>query len=265
MKKNLWFAAAFAALLCAANTGLAQDAFNGTWKIDMSKVAFPTKPDVYVLAGGMYECKTCVPAYKIKADGSDQAVTGHPYIDTVAITVVSDRVVKEVDKKGGKVVATSTTTISPDGKVATYEFTDASDTNGGPPVTGKGEAVRVAPGPAGSHASSGSWRTKKMDTISDNALVWSYMVMGDSLMMTSKTGQSYTAKMDGTDAPVKGDPGVSSVSVKVSKNVLIETDKRNGKPVSVMTMTLAPGGKTAKAVMEDKLQMRSTTFDVVKQ
>jgi hypothetical protein len=104
-----------------------------------------------------------------------------------------------------------------------------------------------------------------MDAISDNALVWDYMVMGDSLMMTSKTGQSYTAKMDGTDAPMKGDPGVNSVSVKVAKNVLIETDKRDGKPISVMTLTLAPDGKTGKAVVEDKLQMRSTTFDVAKQ
>jgi hypothetical protein len=106
----------------------------------------------------------------------------------------------------------------------------------------------------------------KMDSLSDNAIVWSYMLMGDSLMMTSKTGQSYTAKLDGTDAPMKGDPGVTSVSLKlVGKNTLVETDKRDGKPVSVMTMTLAPDGKTAKAVVDDKLQARSTTFDAVKQ
>ncbi len=110
-------------------------------------------------------------------------MTGHPYFDSVAITVVNDHVVKEVDKKGGKVVATSTTTISPDGKLATYEFTDASDTKGGPPVTGKGESVKVAPGPAGSHAYSGSWQMKKIDNLSENAIVWSYMVMGDFLRM----------------------------------------------------------------------------------
>lgn len=262
--KKLWLAVGLMAAM-SAGPMVAQQAFNGTWKIDMSKVQFPDKPDVYVLAGGMYECKTCTPPYKVKADGMDQAVSGHPYFDSVAITVVNDHVVKEVDKKGGKVVATSTTTVSPDGKVATYTFTDASDTNGGPPVTGKGESVKVAAGPAGSHALSGSWRMKKIDSLSDNAIVWSYMVMGDSLMMTSKTGQSYTAKMDGADAPMKGDPGVTSVSVKVEKNVLVETDKRDGKPVSVMTMTLGPDGKTAKAVVDDKLEGRSTTFDAVKQ
>jgi hypothetical protein len=264
--KKLWFAVALGALMILGNVGFAQDLISGTWKIDLNKVDFPKKPDVYLLEGGMYSCKTCTPPYTVKADGTDQAVTGHPYFDSVAIKVVNDHEIDETDKKGGKVVGTSTTTISADGKKAMWTFTDASDTNGGPPVTGKGESVLVEPGPAGSHKVSGSWRIGKMDTMSDNGLVWSYMKMGDSLMMTSKTGQSYTAKLDGTEAPMKGDPGVTSVEVKMpSKSVLVETDKRDGKVISVMTLTVAPDGKTAKASVEDKLEMRTTSFDIVKQ
>jgi hypothetical protein len=214
----------------------------------------------------MYSCKTCTPPYTIKADGSDQAVTGHPYFDTVAIKVVSDHEIQETDKKGGKVVATSTTTISPDGKTAMWSFTDSSNTNGGPPVTGKGESTLVMKGPAGSHAASGSWRITRMENMSDNGLVFSYKVTGDTITMNSKAGQSYTAKLDGTDAPMNGDPGVTSVSVKkLSSHVLEETDKRDGKPISVMTLTVAPDGKTAKANALDKLQNRTTTFDIVKQ
>jgi hypothetical protein len=265
MKKRLLLVA-LGALMSAGNAGVAQDLVSGTWKIDLNKVDFSKKPDVYVLMGGMYECKTCVPAYKIKADGMDQPVTGHPYYDTVAIKVVSDHEIDETDKKGGKVVATSTTTISPDGKKSMFTFTDSSDTNGGPPVTGKGEAVLVEPGPAGSHAASGSWRLEKMDTMSDNALVWSWMLMGDQLMMKSNTGQSYTAKLDGTEAPMMGDPGVTSVSVKMmGKDTLVETDKRDGKPISVMTVKFAADGKSAKASVEDKLEMRTMAFDAVKQ
>jgi len=252
--------------LMFAGTGVAQDLVSGTWKIDLSKVDFSKKPDVYLLQGGMYSCKTCAPAYTVKADGTDQPVTGHPYYDTVAIKVVNDHEIQETDKKGGKVVATSTSTVSADGKKIVCSFTDSSDTNGGPPVTGKGEAELVAAGPAGSHAVSGSWRMGRMDTMSDNGLVWSWMLMGDQLMMTSKTGQSYTAKLDGTDAPMKGDPGVTSVSVKMpGKNIVVETDKRDGKPISVMTFTVGADGKSAKASVEDKLEMRTTTFDVVKQ
>jgi hypothetical protein len=184
----------------------------------------------------------------------------------VAIKVVNDHEIEETDKKSGNVVSTSTSTVSPDGKTMAFTFSDSSDTNGGPPVTGKGEATLVAKGPAGSHAISGSWRTTKIEGISDNGTVWSYKVSGDEITMTSPTGQSYTAKLDGTDAPMKGDPGITSVSVKmIGKNTLEETDKRDGKVISVSRMTVASDGKTAKIVSEDKLQNTTTTITATKQ
>jgi hypothetical protein len=263
--KRLSFFVVLSALL-GSTLAAAQSAFDGTWKVDMNKVDFPKKPDVFLLQNGMYACKTCTPPYEIKADGSDQAVSGHPYFDTVAIKVVNDHAIDETDKKGGKVVATSTSTVSSDGNTVMFEFSYSSNTNGGPPVTGKGEATRVAKGPAGSNAISGSWRTTKMEGLSDNAIVWAYKVSGDEITMTSQTGQSYTAKLNGTDAPMKGDPGVSSVSVKmIGKDTLEETDKRSGKVISVFKMTVAADGKTAKASVDDKLQNRTTDFAVTKQ
>lgn len=263
MKKLMCVAFAALGLVMPA---MAQSAFDGTWKMDMSKVQFPAKPYVFLLQNGMYDCKTCSPPYSIKADGTDQAVSGHPYFDTVAIKVVDDRQIEETDKKGGNVVATSTTMVSPDGNKVTFKFSDSSNTNGGPPVTGEGEAVRVAKGPAGSHAVSGSWRTSKMDSVSDNGVVWTYKTSGDELTMTSPTGQSYTAKMDGTEAPMKGDPGISSVMVKrMGKNTLEETDKREGKVIGVFRFTVAADGKNAKGSYDDKLQNRTTEMVAVKQ
>jgi hypothetical protein len=263
--KRFLFLVPIGALLFAPTVLTAQSALNGTWKVDMNNVDWSKKPDVYLLQGGMYSCQTCTPAYTVKADGKDQAVTGHPYFNSIAIKVISDHEIQETDKKDGKVVATSDTIISPDGKTASFVFTDSSDTNGGAPVTGKGESTLVAKGPAGSHALSGSWRMGKMESLSDNGITWSYQVTGDSLTMTSKTGQSYTAKLGGPEAPMKGDPGVTSVSVKMmGKNTLVETDKRGDKIISVTTLTVAPDGKTAKAVAEDRLSNRTTTFNVVK-
>ncbi|MDP9049117.1 MAG: hypothetical protein M3O31_00115 [Acidobacteriota bacterium] len=252
--------------LFVSNAATAQSPFDGTWKISLNNVAWSPKPDMFLLDKGMYTCKTCTPAYTIKADGSDQAVTGHPYVDTIAIKVVNDHEVQETDKKGGKVVGTSTTTVSADGKKAMWSFIDSSNTNGGPPVTGKGESTLVAKGPAGSHAVSGSWHIAKMADMSDNGLIWSYKVTGNTITMNSKSGQSYTAMLDGMDAPMKGDPGTTSVSVKMlGKNVMEETDKRDGKAISVMTLTVAPDGKTAKAKVLDKLANRTTAFNIVKQ
>src|SRR5205823_257313 len=194
----------------------------------------------------------------IEADGTDQSVSGNPYWDTVTIKVVNDHTIKEVEKKYGKVVSTSTSTVSPDGNRMMVEFSEASNTNGGPPVTGKGEATRVAKGPAGSHAISGSWRTTKIENLSANAIVWTYKVSGDEITMTNRTGQSYTAKLDGTDAPMKGDPGMTTVSVKmIGKDTLEETDKREGKVIAVFRMTVANDGKTGKASVDDKLQNKT--------
>jgi hypothetical protein len=263
--KKLLYLTALAALLMPV-VAAAQSAFNGTWKVDMNNVDFPKKPDIFVLQNGTYTCKTCTPPYTVKADGTDQSISGHPYVNMVAIEVVSDHEVKETDKKDGKVVGTSTTKVSSDGNTLTFEFSDSSNTNGGPPVTGKGEETRVAKGPAGSNAISGSWRTTKMESLSDNATTWTYKISGDELTMTNPTGQSYTAKLDGTEAPYKGDPGTTSVQVKlIGKNTLEETDKREGKVIGVSKMTVAPDGKTAKISFTDTRQNRTTQLNATKE
>ena len=263
MKKLL-----FATLLMLSLTpvlALAQGAFDGTWKIDVNSIEFPKKPDVYLLEGGMYECKTCVPPVKIKADGQDQTVTGQPYFDAIAIKVISDHEIEETDKKGGKTVATSKRTISEDGNTMTSDFSDSTATNAAP-VTGKGVWTRVAKAPAGSHAISGSWRASKFESVSDNGVAWTYKVSGDELTMTSPTGQSFTAKLDGTEAPYKGDPGTTSVAVKMmGKDTLEETDKRADKVIGVSKMTLQADGKTVKIVWEDKLHGTKGQYMATKQ
>lgn len=263
--KKLFIPFALAALLIPTAVA-AQSAFDGTWKVNMNNVNFPKKPDVFVLQNGTYDCKTCVPPYTIKADGTDQPVSGHPYYDSVAITVVNDHQITETDKKDGKTVGTSTTTVSPDGNTVMFEFSDSSNTNGGPPVTGKGESTRVAKGPKGSHAISGSWRTTKIEGMSDNATVWSYKVNGNEITMTNPTGQSYTAKVNGPEAPMMGDPGTTGVILKmIGKDTLVETDKRGDKVIGIFKMTIAGDGKTAKASFDDKLQNRTMEFDAMKQ
>lgn len=259
MKKLLLFGLLMSLLMPVLT--MAQSAFDGTWKIELNKAQLPKKPDVFLLQDGMYHCKTCVPPIDVKANGQDQKVTGQPYFDTVAIKVVDDRTIQETDKKNGKTVITSKTAVSPDGTKASFEFTDGSNTNAAP-VTGKGESARVAKGPAGSHAISGSWQATKLENFSENGLAFTYKVEGDSLTMTTQTGQTYTAKLDGTEAPYKGDPGITRVSVKrLGKNTMEETDKRDGKVIGVYRMTVAPSGKTMSIAVDDKL--RGTTLQLL--
>jgi hypothetical protein len=247
---------------------MAQSDFDGTWKIDLAKSVMPAKPDVLLLQNGTYQCKSCVPIINIKADGQDQSVGGNPYYDAISIKVVDDHTIEETKKKGGRVVATSKTTVSPDGSSATFEFTDNSHTNSDP-VIGKGSMARVGKGkrPAGAHALSGSWRISKLESLSDSALTFTLKIEDDTVTMTSPTGQSYVAKLDATDAPYKGDPGIGSVSVRrLSPRTLEETDKRDGKPIRVKRMMIDPADlKTVSTIVTDNLTGNSTLLVATKQ
>jgi hypothetical protein len=263
MKKRIWLL--LAAVLLTPALAMAQSAFDGTWKADMSTAKFPDKPDEYLLKDGMYQCRTCAPPINVKADGQDQKVSGYPYFDTMSIQVVDDRTIEMTNKKNGKTVGRGKTWVSGDGNTLMFEFTDTSATNADP-VTGKGSETRVSKGLAGSHAISGSWRMSQMESLSENALSATFKVTGDSLTMTNPTGQSYTAKMDGTEAPYKGDPGTTSVSVKkTGPNSFEETDKREGKVIAVSRMTVSADGKSMKIVTDDKLRGTQSEVTLVKQ
>jgi hypothetical protein len=261
--KRLFFCGLLALLLLPV-LATAQSAFDGTWKYDLGNAQLPKKPDVYLLQNGMYDCKSCVPPYSIKADGTDQKVTGHPYYDTLSVKVIDDHNVEMTSKRGGKVVFTEKDSVSADGDALTANWTDTGNPSGGP-QTGTGTSKRVAKGPAGANMLSGSWRAEKMD-MSATALTWTYKVNSNEITMTNPTGQSYTAKLDGTQAPYKGDPGTTSVSVKMhGKDTLEETDYRDGKIIGIGKMTVAADGKTAKMWYDDKLHGTVMKGEAMKQ
>lgn len=245
---------------------MAQSTFVGTWKADISNnIQMPKKPFRYLLANGVYHCLTCAPAYSVKADGEDHKVAGHPYFDTASIKVVDDNAIEETDKKGGKTVTVATIKVASDGMTITYDITDSSNSNGAP-VKMKGENARVAKGPAGSHAISGSWRATKFENFSDNGLLVTYAMDGAKLKMTSPTGQSYSAPLDGTDSPFMGDLGQSSISLKrINDYTIDETDKRNGKVIGTEHMTVSADGKTMTVAWMDLLHGNTGSYMNVKQ
>ena len=250
--KTLFFVGLLALLLVPVGA-MAQSPFDGTWKWDPSSVQWPEKPDAFLLQNGMYECKTCVPPINVKADGTDQKVTGDPYSDSLSVKVIDDHNVESTSKTAGKVVGTAKMSVSSDGNTLTVNWTDSGQPSGGT-QTGTYTEKRVAKAPAGANLISGSWRTEKANASAD-ALTWTYKMNGNELAMTTTTGQSYNAKLDGTDTPYKGDPGVTSISVKkLGKDTLEETRKRDDKVISIIKATISADGKTMKWIFDDKLQ-----------
>jgi hypothetical protein len=266
MQMKKVFIAASLALVFAAGFALAADSpFSGTWKVNLASAKADPKPQTWTLLNGRYHCATCVPVMDIKADGSDQPTPGDPTADTVAVKAASPAIIELIYKKAGKIASNEKRTVSADGRMLTVEFTGYPETSK-EPVTGKVSLSRTAAPPAGAHAVSGSWRTEKFDTISDNGLTFTIEGTADGLAMSSPTGIMYDAKFDGNDYPLKGDPTIDMVSLKkVSDREVIETDKRGGKIITVSTMTVSADGKTLSMKNEDKEHGTTMTFTATKQ
>ena len=239
--------------------------FDGTWKVNLQKSQMSRKPEVYLLQSGMYSCKTCAPPYEVKADGTDQKVAGHPDFDTLAVKVIDDHNVEQTTKKGDKVMGSKKDVVSSDGNMMNIDWTYNGNPEGGP-ISGKAVMKRVAKGPSGANLISGSWRNEKLQDMPDSALTFTFKSNGDELSYNTPTGQSYSAKLDGSDAPYKGDPGTTSVSLKrINDHTIEETDKRDGKPIAVVRITAAPDGKMLTFDVSDKLHNTTSKWVAEKQ
>jgi hypothetical protein len=251
MKKPVWAGLLIALLPALA---MAQSSFDGTWKLDLGTLPVSKKPNVWLLQDGMYQCKSCSPPIEVKADGKDQPAARQQY-DTISVKVVDDRTISEIEKKNGQTVSDEKFTVSDDGNTTTDEF-----------ANWKISMRRLAKGPSGSHALSGSWQTFKVESTSDNDLLVTYKLEGETLSMSRPTGQSYAAKLDGTLAPYKGEPGTNGVSVKrVDANRIEETDELDGKVISVTRLTVAPDGKSMTIVVRSGEPQTTNRFVAVKQ
>ena len=66
-------------------------------------------------------------------------------------------------------------------------------------------------------------------------------------------GQSYAAKLDGTETPISGDLSKTMVSVKrIDEHTVEATDKRDGRIVEVTRSTVSADGKTRTVSRKDK-------------
>jgi hypothetical protein len=263
MKQYVGCALLSVAALCAFTAAQAQSPFDGTWRTDLAKTSFSPKPIIFYISHDWYHCVSCTPPFDVAADGQDHAVAGQAY-DTIAVTVVDDHTIKTVTKKGGRVIGEQTRKVSDDGKILTVETTQ-HPMNSDKPATFETKAKREAksaPHPD-VHETSGDWVILNQKG-SENALMTTYKVSGDSMTMTEPTGETYTAKFDGADYPVKGAYGWDSVSLKqIDAHTIEETDKRNGTVIDVSRMTVA--GKSMTVVDHDKLTGRDSTYVATKQ
>ncbi len=241
---------------------LAQSPFDGTWRINNDQTKLSPKPVVFSVNQGMYDCSSCNPKIHIKADGSDQPVTGQ-YYDTISVREVGPKSIAVAMKKNGKLVNEQTRTVSDDGNTLTVK--NMIHEEGGQVVTSEITNTREGTAPAGANVTSGSWHSSALK-LSENAGTITYQSSGDEFSMSSVDDGTYTAKFDGKDYPVTGSYSYSSVRLKrMNERTLEQTDKRDGKVVWVHKLTVSPDGKTLTDVSTAKLTGRTATYIYEKQ
>ncbi|HEY3784225.1 MAG TPA: hypothetical protein VGL55_02980 [Steroidobacteraceae bacterium] len=252
-----------ALVLALPSLALANSPLDGTWVGVTSSLKLPDKPDVYVLSQGWFECKSCTPAYRIKADGTDQTVPGYAYYDTMAVQTVDAHTVKLTARKSGKVSLQETLSVSEKGDSLKDSFEDDTQAH---PVTGSNLATRVAARPHGAHAISGSWRTTKVEDVSQNGMTTTVKTTDNGISVRFGNGGGYDAQFDGKDYPMIGDLGHTVVALKrLDPYTVEETDKQDGKPVAVVRVKVASDGKTADFQANDLRNGTTTRMKLIKQ
>lgn len=245
------------------SSSTAQSPFDGTWRIYLNQSKFSSKPIVAFLSEGWYHCTSCNPQLDVKADGAQQPVIGQPY-DTISVREINSKSIQVTTQKAGVITMEQTRTVSNDGRTLTVNSIE-HPANGGPVVTIDVTATRIGIASAAINGTSGSWRITKIQQ-SENGLLTTYKSNGDELTMTQPTGETYTARFDGKNYPVKGAYYYNAVSLKrIDKNTFEETDKRDGTIVEVAKITVSPDGKKMTIVDTNPLTDRTSTYIAAKQ
>jgi hypothetical protein len=254
----------FAVLLLWPAVLLAESPFDGTWVTKLETVQLPQKPEDYSLQNGDYECSTCVPRIKVKADGKDYPVAGSPYFSTIAVQVIKPNRIAITEKLAEKTVYSELDTVSSDENTLVQKITDTAAPNG-EPVTATETFKRVGPGPAGSSPISGSWQAEKIESTSENGLSVTYRSTGDGLEASNPGGEGYSAKFDGKEYPIHGEPAHNTVSLqRLDANTIVETDKQDGVIHYQVCLTVSPDGKLMQVTEADNERGTQTTYTMEK-
>ncbi len=224
-------------LLAACTPAVSGPTINGTYKADVTSAKLSTKPEVFTVANGQYDCSSCTPPFKIAADGQPHPVADRDYWDAMSVKVVDANTLEMARYRKGVVVGTNKAELSVDGDMLTYTST-TSDNAEGKSVTNSVKAKRSGPAPAGAHAASGSWVSVTDGAqLADDAITATISMKGDMVSQRFPTGEHYEAKLGGPQVPLVGDKAGTMIAVVADGKGFKETDYIGGKAVGEYVYT----------------------------
>lgn len=230
----------------------------GTWVADLSsQQGLPT--DVYVVRGGYYSCESCAPARQYPADGKLRAVVGAPNVSE-AVTIIDARTISTKIVQPD-LVRTTRMKVARDGRTATYVSIDRRAGIQGPLRT-EYIAKRVAPGPDGSHAASGTWQGVRYVAVPLQLRTTILSDSGDHLSYRSGSGYSFTAPFTGAFVPISGpyDGSISAAVRRLDEHRVLETRRQGGVDIQLRTYSVAPDSRSMEIATTNIAS--NTTFRV---
>ena len=157
---------------------------------------------------------------------------------------------------------TEVDTVSADGKTLTQVVKDTTEAQ---VVTIETVSKRLEQGPDGSHVLSGSWQAYKVNKSKNGSMI-TYRCTADRFSAETPLGEGFDAKFDGNFYPIEDDPAHTMVMLRLlSPNTVEQTNKRDGKVVGVLRLTVAADGKTIHATYENKENDTTTRSEMRKQ
>jgi hypothetical protein len=227
------------ALVATAAFGPADPPYIGKWKVNPAKSDFGQVTVSYEeVAGGGYKTTTDGVSYIFRTDGKE---TPTPWGSTAAWTSIDATTWQTVSRANGKVFATDTVKISPDGKTMTIrtklakasgETSDEEMTfnraSGGPGLAGKWQAANLKSSAPGS-----------VDIAAKGS-------DGLTLTFVDQNGVC-DAKLDGKDVAATGPmwpKGWTCALSRHGENAFDLSWKKDGKPMYKYTYTASTDGKT---------------------
>ena len=248
--------------LCACGR-FAQSPFAGTWKTNLDQSQFSSAPFTFSVSNGRYECATCVPKIEVKADGSDQPLSGLLHY-TIAVNEIDSHTVRVVTKRDGKKFSEQICTAAEGGRTLHVKTTNHL-LEGDEPRMWEAEWERIGEFVPTGNAISGSWRMQTLKA-PENELLETFRGTGTELSVSSPIGTGWTAKFDGKDYPVKGSYETDSVSLKQVDDRTVEATYKLGRHlIRVDKITVSSNGNTLTTVSESKQTGRVDTFSATKQ
>lgn len=226
-------------LTLAAVSAFAQSAFDGTWALNQEKSKLTGDTMTFASAGaGAMTFTDASTSYTFKTDGSE---TTTPMGNTVTWKQDGANNYESTSARNGTPLSSSKWTISGDKKTLNI------DSSGTKPNGDKWQNSATYTRVSGDQGLAGEWKSTSVKMSAPSTMTMKTDPDGSMQWDISAEKAVWKGKLDGNDYPATGPTvpdGLTLAVTKTSPDSMKMVEKMKGKPLAMITYSVASDGKT---------------------